>query len=187
LVRASPNPVWDEAWYPGGGRSGSIVQASATGAARRAEQNATVDDASRLAEYEKVISAVRSWARRRADVRAVAVVGSWARRQARTDSDLDLIILTNAVWRYVVDEGWITDALREDATVVRRMEWGTLTERRARLASGLEVEFGLASPTWASVAPLDAGTEMVVRGGIVPVVDPDDLLRGLEATVLKEP
>jgi predicted nucleotidyltransferase len=142
-----------------------------------------VVDASRLAEYRRVVSAVGSWARGRVDVRAVAVVGSWARDEARMDSDVDLIVLTDDTARCLADDGWICEALGRPVTVVRRQAWGAVTERRARLASGLQVEFGLATPAWASTDPVDTGTARVVRDGCVAVVDRDGLLARLTAAV----
>jgi len=87
------------------------------------------------------------------DVRAVGLVGSWARGEARMASDLDLVVLTNAVSEYGSDEGWVRDALGQPATMVRTERWGRLVERRARVGSGFEVEFGFADPSWASTDP----------------------------------
>lgn len=54
-----------------------------------------------------------------------------------------------------------------------------MTERRLRLRSGLEIEFGIAPLSWASTAPLDAGTARVIHDGYIPIFDPDGLLRRL--------
>jgi predicted nucleotidyltransferase len=142
-----------------------------------------VVDEARSAEYETVIGAIAAWARARDDVRAVGVVGSWARRRARMDSDIDVVILTGDKARYLGDDAWIVEVLGRTSTVIRRQEWGVLTERRVRLPSGLEVELGLVTPTWASTAPLDPGTEAVVRRGCLAIVDPDSLLSRLLAEV----
>lgn len=133
-----------------------------------------------------MIGAVAAWARSRGDVRGVAVVGSWARGEARRDSDVDLVVLTDAVERYCGEDGWIRAALGADAEVVRRRNWGVVTERRVRLRSGLEVEFGLAPPSWASTTPLDRGTAGVVRRGCIPLVDPDGRLARLLASVASD-
>ena len=67
--------------------------------------------------------------------------------------------------------------------VVRRAEWGDLTERRIRLPSGLEVEFGFVEPTWADTDPADAGTaEVIADGGLSVAYDPDGLLSRLLAS-----
>jgi predicted nucleotidyltransferase len=142
--------------------------------------------ASRAREFDAVVGAVAVWARLRPDVRGVAVVGSWARGEAHRDSDIDLVILTDAVPRYCEDDEWIRAAVGADAEIVRRQTWGVVAERRARLRSGLEVEFGLAPLSWASTSPLDSGTASVVREGCVPLVDPDGRLARLVASVASQ-
>lgn len=81
---------------------------------------------------------------------------------------------------YVTSEQWIESAVLERASVVRRMDWGPLlTERRLRLGSGFEVEFGFAPIAWASTDPVDPGTAGVVRGGLRALHDPDEVLAEL--------
>jgi hypothetical protein len=107
------------------------------------------------------------------------MVGSWARHEATMESDLDIVVLTDQKQHRLDDEGWIGVAVGEPATVIRRMKWGPLTERRVVLASGFEVELGLATLSWASTDPLDEGTAGVVRDGCLPLVDPDGILAQL--------
>jgi predicted nucleotidyltransferase len=125
----------------------------------------------RLEEYERVVRSVADWANQQRDIVGVAVVGSWARGAARMDSDIDLVILTTEKERYVIADDWVEPALALDAEVVRRQEWGPVTERRVRLQSGLEVEFGFTAPSWAATAPVDPGTARVISDGCVPLVD----------------
>lgn len=111
--------------------------------------------AERLDEYAGVTAVIARWARAQDDVVGAAVVGSWARDMARMDSDIDLVILTNQKARYVDDDHWVALALAEPARIVRTQDWGPVTERRVRLSSGLEVEFGFVSPSWAATDPVD--------------------------------
>jgi hypothetical protein len=133
----------------------------------------------RMGEYVGVRRSVEHWARRQADIVGVALVGSWARSQARTDSDIDFVVLTPNTDRYVVEDDWTAEAISQPAVNIRTQEWGPLTERRVRLPSGLEVEFGFAPPSWASTDPVDPGTTQVVRDGCIPLVDPEGLLATL--------
>lgn len=125
----------------------------------------------RLNEYATVTTLIARWARGQDDVVGVAVVGSWARGAVRMDSDIDIVVLTNKRARYLDDDRWVAMALVEPAEIVRRQDWGPLTERRVRLSSGLEVEFGFALPSWARTDPVDPGTASVVRAGCRPLVD----------------
>lgn len=136
----------------------------------------------RKREVERLVDAIASWAGTRADVRAVALVGSWARGAARMDSDVDVVVLTVDAANYVNVEKWAHDlgAVR----VVRTHKWGVLTERRLAMSSGLEVDVGVVSPSWASTAPLDEGTSQVVASGLLPLHDPEGLLRALVDAVL---
>ncbi len=113
-----------------------------------------------------IVQVITAWAASCADVRAVAVVGSWARRDAGMDSVVDVVVLTDATWRYVESNDWIESAVGERASVSRERDWGPLLkERRLLLGSGLEIEFGFASLSWASTDPLDEGTAGVIRNG----------------------
>lgn len=100
------------------------------------------------------------------------------------DSDLDVVVLTDEKLKYVDSDAWIEAAVSEAAPVIRRMEWGPLTERRVCLSSGLEAEFGFASPSWASTDPVDTGTAAVVRDGCTALYDPGGLVAELLETVV---
>ena len=99
------------------------------------------------------------------------------------DSDLDIVLLVTDPGPYVGDEGWVEQAVGELAGVVRTKSWVPLTERRVRLAGGLEVEFGFAPLSWASTDPVDPGTSGVVGHGCQVVSDPDGLLGRLVEAV----
>jgi hypothetical protein len=124
---------------------------------------------------------VQVWARSRADLRAVALVGSWARDAARMDSDVDIVLLTEDVSMYTERSAW-TDDLGA-VNIVRTQAWGVLIERRLAMPSGLEVEVGIAEPSWASTTPLDEGTASVASDGLVALHDPDGLLGELVRAV----
>ncbi|MBM3659923.1 MAG: nucleotidyltransferase domain-containing protein [Actinobacteria bacterium] len=137
----------------------------------------------RAAEYLEIVESVTAWAGGQRDITGMAVVGSWARGEPRMDSDLDLVVLTAEKQRYLRDDGWLLGAVGKPAEIVRTQEWGPLTERRAVLQSGFEVEFGFVAPTWARTEILDAGTARVVRGGCRPLHDPTGVLDRLIAAV----
>ena len=70
-------------------------------------------------------------------------------RRAHDELDVDLVVLALDPSAYVNDDSWVESVVGELAPLVRTMTWGTVTERRVRLASGLEVEFGFAPLSWA--------------------------------------
>lgn len=144
--------------------------------------NATMVNDARVAEYRSVVAAVTGWAEPRADIIAIGIVGSWARGEHHDGSDVDVVVLTPHKAAYAAGDDWIAAALGQVVPIVRRAEWGVLTERRVRLPSGLEIEFGLVEPSWAQTDPIDPGTAAVVAdGGLLPAHDPHGLLTQLAA------
>ncbi len=137
----------------------------------------------RRSEYIEVCNAVGNWASGRPDIKGVAVVGSWARSEPRIDSDIDLVILTTDKAAYSASEDWAWMAVSQPAELTRTKEWGLLTERRIRVASGLEIEFGFAPPNWAETDPVDPGTASVVSDGCIPILDRALLLQKLVEAV----
>jgi uncharacterized protein len=136
----------------------------------------------RRIEVEKLLVRVRDWAVRRPDVVAVALVGSWACGPPRMGSDVDLVVLTTDKSAYLHDESWVAEL--GGTRIIRTQDWGPLyTERRFVLPSGLEVEFGVAPPAWASTDPPDPNiSEDIGNGGLRALYDPEDILsRFIEA------
>jgi predicted nucleotidyltransferase len=136
----------------------------------------------RRIEVEKLLVRVRDWAVRRSDAVAVALVGSWACGPPRMGSDVDLVVLTTDKSAYLHDESWVAEL--GGTRIIRTQDWGPLyTERRFVLPSGLEVEFGVAPPAWASTDPPDPNiSEDIGNGGLRALYDPEDILsRFIEA------
>jgi uncharacterized protein len=136
----------------------------------------------RRAEFLATCAAAVRWAEMCPEVVALGLAGSWARGAARMDSDADLVVVTAAVSRFVEREDWVQDAIGQPAAVVRSQHWGALTERRVRLASGFEVEFGFVGRAWAE-EPVDEGTARVVADGFQVLYDPEGLLAHLVGAV----
>lgn len=93
------------------------------------------------------------------------------------DSDVDLVVLTTDTRAYLEAEVWMQELGGLRITETRA--WEPLTERRFVLLSGLEVDAGMALPSWAATRPVDAGTRRVVSDGLRIVHDPGGLLARL--------
>ncbi|QYK56568.1 MAG: nucleotidyltransferase domain-containing protein [Fimbriimonadaceae bacterium] len=128
-----------------------------------------------LSLAQTLLSRFAIWADERADVRAAALVGSHARGDARPDSDVDLVILAREPAVLLLAPDWCEFF----GPVVRLSteDYGRLLVLRAWYGSGMEVEFGLASPRWAT-SP-DKGTRRVVREGCRVLLYKDSLFAGL--------
>ncbi|HBY94879.1 MAG TPA: hypothetical protein DEP84_13130 [Chloroflexi bacterium] len=119
------------------------------------------------------LEAVIAWAEDRCDVVGRALVGSYARGVARPDSDIDLVILSESP-ADLLDGSW--PARFGDVQSSSIEDYGASKSRRIFYCNGLEVEFGIAAPNWASI-PLDAGTKRVLTDGVKVLYDPKQLLR----------
>lgn len=125
-------------------------------------------------DVERFLASLVAFAEARDDVRAVALVGSRARGVARPDSDVDVVMLSTEPETYTDGDDWIRRF--PGATLLATRRWGALRERRLLLGNGIEVDFGVACPSWASTQPLDPGTAQVARDGLVVLHDRDGLL-----------
>ncbi|MCB1185595.1 nucleotidyltransferase domain-containing protein [bacterium] len=110
------------------------------------------------------------------NVRAIAIVGSHARAEARPDSDIDLVILCIDPLALLQDREWISIA--GDARQVDREEYGRLVSLRAHYETGMEVEYGIASTSWAGL-PVDPGSASVARNGMKVLYDPAAILHSM--------
>ena len=140
---------------------------------------ASLMDADTLGTVSVAIDALTRWAAGRPDVHALALVGSRAGGAQRRDSDVDLVLLTEDVERYVLHDDWAAGL----GPIVATRRWGALTERRIRLASGIELDVGIAPPKWARINKVDGGTRRVVRDGMRILHDPRGTLAALRQAV----
>ncbi len=123
------------------------------------------------------------WASAQPDVKAVALVGSYARDAALEGSDVDLLILTTDMAKYVSDRSWVS--LFGEATECRVEDWGKVTSVRTFYQGGLEVEYGFTTPDWAKM-PMDAGSSRVVSDGMKILFDAQNILSSVQREVSSE-
>ena len=76
------------------------------------------------------------WARTQTDVQGLALVGSYAYGRPRMASDVDLVLVTAGKQAHVDGMAWVAP-LDRNPRLIRCQEWGSLSERRVRLSSGL--------------------------------------------------
>ncbi|MCP3937889.1 MAG: nucleotidyltransferase domain-containing protein [Actinomycetia bacterium] len=146
-------------------------------------QNTGVLSEERRSEFREIGEAVRAWASTSDEIVGALLAGSWARGAARMDSDVDVVVVVTETECFVHSESWIAEAVGKAAELVRTGDWGALIERRVRLRSGLEIEFGFVKPSWAHTDPVDPGTHRVVTDGYEIWYDPEGHLTGLVATL----
>ena len=124
---------------------------------------------------DELLSRVRAWVTEEDGLVAAALAGSHARDEAGPDSDVDLVILADDPERWIADTTWVASFGAPAELEIE--DWGRLTSVRVRYAEGLEVEFGMTRPTWATEP--DQGTLGVVASGFRVVWDPQALFSAL--------
>jgi hypothetical protein len=140
---------------------------------------------------ELILHLVLAWATARPKVRAVALVGSHARGTARTDSDIDLVVLATDAKRLQADTRWVTEidwgAIGTRPQRWRDEEYGAAWSRRIWLEPHYgQVELTFAPLSWATTDPIDEGTRRVISEGCRILHDPDALLRRICEAVSRE-
>ena len=112
------------------------------------------------------------WAAGRPDIVAAALVGSHARGSATPRSDVDLVVLCQNP-DDVLGGDWPQTFGEIESRFTE--EYGAVRSLRVLYRNGMEVEFGLARPSWAEV-PLDGGTRVVLEDGARILHDPNGIL-----------
>ena len=133
-------------------------------------------------EAHALMEAVAVWVRAHSGLRALGLAGSWSRGSARSDSDLDLVILVDAPEKYQSDLGWLSHiALPEPFRVVSHkvVVYGAAWSCHAFLEPAGELELTFVALNWASTEPIDAGTRCVVSDGFRVIADKDERLHRL--------
>lgn len=116
-----------------------------------------------------ILEEIAFWAAARSDVVGIALVGSHARGTSRPDSDIDLVVLSDAPLGLLNGE-WVSVFGEVESSVME--DYGELKSLRVFYRNGPEVEFGVASRAWAQT-PLSSGTWGVLAGGVRALYDPE--------------
>lgn len=114
-----------------------------------------------------------AWSSNQPDVQGVALVGSYARGDARNESDIDMVILTDHPQKYLEDTDWTERFGTPEKYQLE--DYGKLTSLRVWYRDGHEVEYGITTPDWAA-NPLDQGSRKVIDGGMSVLFERGDLL-----------
>ena len=123
---------------------------------------------------ESFLRTITRWAEADSRIAGLILVGSHANGAARQDSDVDLILLCRTPEDLISDTSWIE--VFGAVLCARQEDYGRVTSVRVQYGDGLEVEFGITDPEWAS-CPLDPGTRHVLIGGTRLLYDSTGFIR----------
>ncbi len=117
---------------------------------------------------DQFVAKIRQWAVHEEEVESVILVGSWARGTNRSDSDVDLVLLSTDRGRTFSSliASDIAGPIRKKRTEI----YGACTSLRVFYDGDWEIEYGVVAPSWADL-PLEEGTERVLRDGYRVLID----------------
>lgn len=136
-------------------------------------------------QVEQIVQQVTEWAAAHQLILAMALVGSQARGMAHAKSDIDLMFLSEHPLFFKKSTDWLSEIDWGDRSIKSSADrdYGAVWSRHVYLntyyAACLEVEFSFGYPDWASITPLDSGTQQVVRDGCRILYDPEERLAQL--------
>jgi len=96
---------------------------------------------------------------------------------ARSDSDIDVIVIVDDPVPYLGTSAWLESFGHVHS--IANEDWGLLQSRRVYYIHGMEVEFGITVRSWAGTEPVNPGTKEVVSGGMRILYDRETLLQSL--------
>lgn len=143
------------------------------------------------AQVELIVQVVLAWATAQSKIQAVALVGSHARGTARSDSDIDLMLLATDPDAFRAYNTWVAE-IDWHAIGIRPHKWqdedyGAAWSRQVWLTDRcVQVELTFASLSWSGADPPDVGTRRVISDGCRILHDPDGLLACLCRAISRE-
>lgn len=144
-------------------------------------------------QVEQIIQQATYWAVSQESILAVALVGSQARGTATAESDIDLMLLARQPLHFRTSADWLNEIDWGDLHIEswEDRDYGVVWSRHAQLSnvsntSRIAVELSFGRLSWASITPLDAGTQRVVRDGCRILYDSEGYLSQLVRFVLSQ-
>lgn len=127
------------------------------------------------------LTKIVSWASKQDSVLGVSLVGSYARGQARPDSDIDLVILSNEPEKLLTKNEWLSEF--GEPISKKHGDYGLVQSKHVLYKDGLEVEYGITTLEWMNTEPLDIETCKVVKDGMLILYDPENAFERLQNTI----
>ncbi|KKR16703.1 MAG: hypothetical protein UT45_C0004G0034 [Candidatus Daviesbacteria bacterium GW2011_GWA2_39_33] len=125
----------------------------------------------------KFIGEFTDWAKKQDEILGTLLVGSYARGTARPDSDIDIVIITNNPDIYANNNDWVTSFGK--VKEFKDEDYKIVKGKRVFYENGLEVEYGITTPVWVKIDPVDPGTYRVISEGSKILCDKDEILKNL--------
>jgi len=106
----------------------------------------------------------------------VLLVGSYATGDFSNSEDIDLVLLTDKPDELLVSNEWVNEfGIVQNKSV---MTFGPIQGLKVKYTDK-EVDFGITTPHWASITPLDDQTKTIIKRGVKIIYDPQSHFKNL--------
>lgn len=126
---------------------------------------------------EVFLQKLKSWSARQSDILAVVLIGSWARGTARTDSDIDIVIISTNPTKLLTEQNWLSEL--GSIKSITREDWGLMQSLRVIYMDGREIEFGITTKQWISEDEIELDTGKILSNGAQIIFDRYNLFASL--------
>lgn len=106
----------------------------------------------------------------------ILLVGSYASGDFSNSEDIDLVVLSESPDNLLKQNDWVD----RFGVVLNKSQqtFGPIEGLKVKYADK-EVDFGITTPTWASITPLDEKTKTIIRNGAKIIYDPLEHFKNL--------
>ncbi|MBC7538562.1 MAG: aminoglycoside 6-adenylyltransferase [Bacteriovorax sp.] len=122
----------------------------------------------------KLIDEIVKWAQEQSDISGVLLVGSYAQNNAKPDSDIDIMFFVSHIELLLKDQKWLN--VFGAVVSAKHEDWGAVKTLRTFYEGGLEVEFNITTPAWATIDPIGPNTFRVISDGSQVLYDSEGSL-----------
>ena len=123
------------------------------------------------------IKKISKWVPEQSDILGVLLVGSYAHNIVKPNSDVDIMLFVSNTACRLQDKEWLK--IFGKPVYVKLEDWGAVKTLRTFYEDELEVEFNMATPSWAYTDPIDQNTFRVISDGAQILYDPSGFLAKL--------
>ncbi|WP_391201613.1 aminoglycoside 6-adenylyltransferase [Psychrobacillus sp. L4] len=132
-----------------------------------------------MSDYQEIMRKVILWGEKEDDIRSIFVVGSMARSEKPADewADMDLVIVTSDVEKWLSNEEWINYFGNPQISFLEGTPVGNLIERRVMFDGASSVDFNFLKLEIAKTFLVSEEVQNVIARGVKVLLDKDSITK----------